>query len=55
MPASDTRATTSAPAATAYVVPPVATPPAPQTSLDAFVAGLLSMPPSHAGAPVDCA
>ena len=45
MPVTDTRATTSAPAATASVAPPVATPPAPTTSSDAFVAGLLSTPP----------
>ena len=44
---TDTRATTSAPAATASVAPPVATPPAPTTSSDAFVAGLLSTPPLH--------
>ena len=50
---TDTRATTSAPAATASVAPPVATPPAPQTSLDAFIAGPLSMPPSHSGSLVD--
>ena len=41
----DTRATTSAPAATASVPPPVATPPAPTTSTDAFVLGVLSTPP----------
>ena len=33
VPVSDTRATTSAPAATTSVAPPVATPPVPQTSL----------------------
>ena len=52
VPAIDTRATTSAPAAIAFVAPPVATPPAPHTSLDA-VAGLLSTAPSHSGAPRD--
>ena len=41
----DTRATTTAPAATALVAPPVATPPAPTTSIDAFVLGVLSTPP----------
>src|SRR5215216_3045407 len=45
MPVPDTRATTSAPAATASVAPPVATPPAPTTSMDAFVLGVLTMPP----------
>ena len=42
---TNTRATTSAPAATASVAPPVATPPAPSTSTDAFVLGFLSTPP----------
>ena len=42
---TDTRATTSAHAATASVLPPVATPPAPTTSTDAFVLGVLSTPP----------
>ena len=51
VPVTDTRATTSAPAATASVAPQVATPPPPRTSSDAFVAGLLSMPPLHTGAP----
>ena len=55
VPASDTRATTSAPAATAPVAPPVATPPSPQTSSYAFVEGLLSMQSLHSGAPEDCA
>ena len=41
----DTRATTSAPAATASVPPPAATPLAPTTSTDAFVLGVLSTPP----------
>ena len=42
---TDTRATTSAPAATAPVPPPAATPPAPATSSEAFVLGVLSTPP----------
>ena len=50
---TDPRHTMSAPAATASVAPLVATPPAPQTSSDAFVAGLLSTPPLHSGAPGD--
>ena len=41
VPFPDTRATTSAPAATASVAPPVSTPPAPITSTDAFVLGVL--------------
>ena len=45
MPVTDTRATTSAPAATASVAPTFATPPAPATSTDAFVLGVLSTPP----------
>ena len=45
VPVPDTRATTSAPAATASVAPSVATPPAPTTSTDAFVLGVLSTPP----------
>ena len=45
VPMADTRGTTSAPAATASVPPPVATPPAPTTSTDAFVLGVLSTPP----------
>ena len=45
VPMADTRATTSAPAATTSVAPPVATPPAPTTSTDAFVLGVLSTPP----------
>ena len=45
VPVPDTRATTSAPAATASVPPPAATPPAPTTSTDAFVLGVLSTPP----------
>ena len=47
VPMADTRATTSAPAATASVPPLVATPPAPTTSTDAFVLGVLSTPPSE--------
>ena len=45
VPVTHTRATTSAPAATAPVPPPAATPPAPTTSKDAFVLGVLSTPP----------
>ena len=45
VPMADTRATISAPAATALVPPPVATPPAPTMSTDAFVLGALSTPP----------
>ena len=45
VPMADTRATTSAPASTTSVPPPVATPPAPTTSTDAFVLGFLSTPP----------
>ena len=41
----DTRATSFAPAATAPVPPPVTTPPAPATSSEAFVLGVLSTPP----------
>ena len=44
VPMADTRATTSAPAETASVPPPVATPPAPTTSTDAFFLGVLSTP-----------
>lgn len=45
VPVTDTRATSSAPATTS--VPPalVATPPAPSTSTDAFVLGVISTPP----------
>ena len=42
---TDTRATTSASTATTSVPPPVAIPPAPTTSTDAFVLGVLSTPP----------
>ena len=45
VPVRDTRATSSAPAATASVPPPAATPPAPATPIDAFVLGVLSTPP----------
>lgn len=45
VPMADTRATTSAPAATASVPPPVATPLAPITSTDPFILGVLSTPP----------
>jgi hypothetical protein len=45
VPVTDTRAIASAPTATASVAPPVATPPAPSTSTDAFVLGVLSTPP----------
>ena len=41
----DSRATTSAPVATAPVPPPAATPPSPATSTNAFVLGVLSTPP----------
>ena len=41
----DSRATSSAPAATTSVPPPAPTPPAPTTSTDAFVLGVLSTPP----------
>ena len=51
--ASDTRATTSAPAATAPAAPPVATAPVPQTSAEDFVDAVLSMASSHTGAPGD--
>ena len=47
VPVTDTRATTSAPAATAPVLPPAATPPAPATSSKAFVLGVLSTPPTE--------
>ena len=42
---ADSRATSYAPAATASVAPPAATPPAPTTSIDVFVLGVLSTPP----------
>ena len=45
VPVTDSRATTSAPAATAPVPPPAATPPAPTTLTDDFVLGVLSTPP----------
>ena len=45
VPVLDTRATTSAPAATAPVPPPAPTPSAPTTSSEAFVLGVLSTPP----------
>ena len=45
VPVPDTRATTSAPAATSPVPPPIATPQAPTTSTDSFVLGVLSTPP----------
>ena len=51
--ATDPRPTVSALATITSVAPPVATPPAPQTSSDAFIAGLLHTPPSHSGAPRD--
>ena len=47
VPVTDTRATTSAPAATAPVPPPAATPPAPATSSETFVLGILSTPPAE--------
>ena len=45
VPVLDTRAVTSAPAATASVPPPAATPPAPATSTKAFILGVISTPP----------
>ena len=45
VPVRDSRATASAPAAPAPVPPLAATPPAPATSTDAFVLGVLSTPP----------
>ena len=45
VPVTDTRATTSAPAATTPVPVPTATPPAPATSIDVFVLGVISTPP----------
>ena len=45
VPMADTRATSSAPTAIASVPPPIATPPAPSTSIDAFIHGVLSTPP----------
>ena len=50
---SDTRATTSAPAITSPVIPPVATPPAPHKSSEAFADAILSTPSSHTRAPGD--
>ena len=49
-PVVDLRPPHSAPATTAIVAPPVSTPPAPQTSVEAFVYGLLSTPSTHTGA-----
>ena len=45
VPVRDSGAAASAPAATAPVPPPAATPLAPSTSTDAFVLGVLSAPP----------
>ena len=45
VPVTDTRETTSTLTATTSVPPPVATPPAPTTSTDAFVLGVLSRRP----------
>ena len=53
LPVSDTRATTSAPAATALVAPQVATPRVPQTSAEVFADDVLSTPSSLSGAPED--
>ena len=50
--ASDTRTTMSAHAATTLVIPPTSTPPAPQTSAEAFVDRLLSTPSMHTGATI---
>ena len=48
VPVPDTRATSSALAATASVPPtPAATPPAPATSNYAFVLGVISTPPTE--------
>ena len=44
VPVLDTRATTSAPAATASDPPPAATPPAPATSIEAFFLGVITTP-----------
>ena len=49
VPVADTRTTISAPAA-ATVPPPVSTPPAQQTSAEAFADALLSTPSTHTGA-----
>jgi len=46
----DSRATALAPATTATIVPPIATPTAPQTSSEAFADAILSMPSKHTGA-----
>ena len=48
MPDADTRTTHSAPTAT--MPPPVSTPPAQQTSVEAFVEVVLSTPSTHTGA-----
>ena len=45
MPVLDTRATTSAPAATASMPPPAATPATPATSTEAFVLGVITTLP----------
>jgi hypothetical protein len=49
VPVADTRTTVSGPA-TATVPPPVSTPPAQQTSAEAFVDALISTPSTHTGA-----
>jgi hypothetical protein len=50
VPVVDPRTTVSAPAATATVPPQVSTPPAQQTSAEAFADALLSTPSTHTGA-----
>ena len=50
VPVVDPRTIVSAPAAAATVPPPVFTPPAQQTSAEAFVDALFSMPSTHTGA-----
>jgi hypothetical protein len=49
VPVTDTRPTHSTPAATATVPPQVSTPPAQQTSAEAFAEGVLSTPSMHTG------
>ena len=50
VPVPSDRATMSAPAATTADPPPVSTPPAQQTSAEAFADALLSTPSTHTGA-----
>ena len=49
-PVADLRPAHSAPATTSIITPLVSTPPAPQTSAEAFPYGLLSTPSTHTGA-----